>query len=61
MNKKLQLGLIGCGRIAQPYLEATNYLDKDLEFIAVADIDKKSAQNCAGKFGVKQYYLDYKQ
>lgn len=61
MNEKLKLGVIGCGRIAQAHLEAINCLSKDVDLIALADIDKKRAEDYAKRFGAKKYYLDYKQ
>lgn len=61
MSEKLRLGVIGCGRIAQAHLEATNYLSKDVELVGLADIDEKTAKDSAKRFRVEKYYLDYKQ
>lgn len=59
--QKLNLGVIGCGRIAQAHLEAINYLKEDAKLIAVADVDEERAKRTAEKFGAEQYYLDYRK
>jgi len=61
MSEKLKLGVIGCGRIAQAHLEAINYLSKDIELVALADIDEKKAKDSARRFRAEKCYLDYKQ
>jgi len=61
VSEKLKLGIIGCGRVAQAHLEAIKYLNKDVELVALADIDGKKAKDSAKRFGIERYYLDYKQ
>ena len=61
MSEKLKLGVIGCGRVAQAHLEAISYLNRDVELVALADIDEKKAKDSAKKFRAEKYYLDYKQ
>jgi predicted dehydrogenase len=40
------IGLIGCGNIAETYFKSQNYFN-NINFIACADISKASADECA--------------
>ena len=59
--KKVKLGVIGCGRIAQAHLEAINYLKEDAELVAVADIDEEKAKKAKENFKAKRCYKDYRE
>jgi len=59
--QRINLGVIGCGRIAQAHLEAINYLKEDVRLTAVADVDEEKAKKAVEKFGAETYYLDYKE
>lgn len=61
--KKLRYSLIGCGRIAINHIQA--YLDnnKDLELVALCDIDTSKAEELIEKFNLEKkiaIYRDYK-
>ena len=46
MQKIANVGLIGCGHIAETYFRAHKYF-KNFKIIKCADINKKAAENCA--------------
>jgi predicted dehydrogenase len=52
-KKKIQLGVIGCGRVAQAHLAAIEYLRDEIELVAVADVDEKKAKEAKERFGAK--------
>ena len=59
MNKKLNVAIIGCGRISVMHLlPAANLAQSNL--VCVCDVKKDRADECAKKYGVKAYY-DYKE
>lgn len=53
--EKLRVGVIGCGSIAQ-YRHLPEYqLNKNVELVAVCDINEERAKEIAGKYGVTHY------
>jgi predicted dehydrogenase len=44
MERKLRLGVIGCGRIAQAHFAVIENLKEKVDLIAVADADEKREQ-----------------
>lgn len=56
--KKLKMGLIGAGGIAQAHMRALSKTD-EIEIVAVADIDLERAQKTAERWGIPQVYQDY--
>lgn len=58
-NAALNFALIGCGRIAQTYLEAISTAS-ECTLKGVADVRKKTAQSVAEQYGCKAY-TDYHQ
>ncbi|WML46944.1 Gfo/Idh/MocA family oxidoreductase [Neobacillus sp. PS3-34] len=53
--EKLRVGVIGCGSIAQ-YRHLPEYqLNKNVELVAVCDINEERAKKIAGKYGVTHY------
>lgn len=58
--KKLRVGIIGCGGIAQTK-HIPNYLkcSDDVEIIGVSDVNIMRAQQCAEKWGIQNYFDDY--
>ena len=46
MSKVFNVGLIGCGHIAETYFRAHKYFN-NLRIIKCADINKKAADKCA--------------
>jgi len=55
MNRRIRLGVIGCGRVAQAHLAAIEYLKTEVELIAVADSDEKRAREAKERFGAKTF------
>jgi predicted dehydrogenase len=55
----MNVGVIGCGMIAKKaHLPA--YLSlKNVDIIAVSDIEEKKAKSCGKKFGAKKWFTDY--
>lgn len=59
-RKKLHIGIIGSGGIAQAcHMPAYQALE-DVEILAVADVDPKTAQKAAKQFSVKHVFDDYR-
>ncbi|MBI5968931.1 MAG: Gfo/Idh/MocA family oxidoreductase [Deltaproteobacteria bacterium] len=53
MGRRLGLGVIGCGRIAQAHLSAIEALRDAARLIAVADVDEKKAREAKERYGAK--------
>ncbi|HZU70367.1 MAG TPA: Gfo/Idh/MocA family oxidoreductase [Ktedonobacteraceae bacterium] len=51
MNRKISIGIIGCGNISSVYLAAPRLFD-NLRVVACADIDMQRARSQAEKYGV---------
>lgn len=49
--KKVQVGLVGCGRISQFHLDALKELSSEFELVGVADSNFARAQEAAKKYG----------
>lgn len=65
---KLKYGLIGCGRIAPNHLMAAENNSKDLEIIALCDIDPNQMDQLIAKSGIPPHmlssvkrYTDYRE
>lgn len=52
MNKVINFGLLGCGRIAPKHLESLRELSKVARCTAVCDIDKARASSTGEKWGI---------
>lgn len=52
MKRKLNIAIVGCGRIAQRHAE---HINKYANLIAVCDIDKNKANLIAEKYGAKYF------
>jgi len=64
MGKKLRIGIIGCGGIANgKHMPSLKALDKEVEMVAFADIIEESAQKAAKEYGTAdaKVYTDYKE
>jgi len=54
-GRKVRIGIIGCGQIAQTHLK--NYAEiPDAEVVACADIDPSAADGSAARFGIPNVY-----
>ena len=53
-NKKLKVGVIGCGRISVMHFESVQHLD-EAELVACCDIKPDRAEACAKEYGIRAY------
>jgi predicted dehydrogenase len=61
MERKLRLGVIGCGRIAQAHFAAIENLKEKVDLIAVADADEKRAREAKERFGAKTFTSQFEE
>lgn len=61
MERKLRLGVIGCGRIAQAHFAAIENLKDKVDLIAVADADEKRAKEAKERFGAKTFTHQFEE
>jgi predicted dehydrogenase len=59
VGKKLRIGVIGCGRIAQAHLAAIENLKDEADLIATADADEKRAREAKQRFGARLFTSRY--
>ena len=52
MRKILNVGLIGCGHIAETYFRAHKYFN-NFKIVKCADINLKAAKRCAQLYGIE--------
>jgi predicted dehydrogenase len=61
MSKKLKIGIIGSGGIAQAcHMPGYASMPDLCEMVAVCDINPDTADHAAGKFGISRTYTDYR-
>ena len=60
-DKKIGIGVIGCGSIAEIAHLPSISKCPDVELIAVCDTNEKTATSAAKKWKAKAYYTDYKK
>lgn len=61
MERKLRLGVIGCGRIAQAHFAVIENLKEKVDLIAVADADEKRAREAKERFGAKTFTSQFEE
>lgn len=61
IGRKLRLGIVGCGRIAQAHLAAIQNLKDEVDLIAAADVDEKRAEEAKNRFGARFSTSQYEQ
>src|SRR5688500_11241665 len=62
MAKKLKIGIIGSGGIAQScHMKGYASMPDDVEMVAVCDISEETCQKAAGAYGVTKTYTDYRE
>lgn len=59
MDRKMRVGIIGCGNISNCHLGGYKALPELVELVACCDIDEEKAKNYASKNGFANYYTDY--
>ena len=60
MEKKINFGLVGCGRISSKHFDAISKLD-NAEIVSCADIIKQRAIDSAEKYNIKSAYGSYEK
>jgi myo-inositol 2-dehydrogenase/D-chiro-inositol 1-dehydrogenase len=59
MGRKVNIGVIGTGRIGTLHIEHLVYRVPDANVLAIADIVEEAAQQCSARFGVPGAVRDY--
>lgn len=52
LNRRIRIGIVGCGRIAENHFAAIEKHQEHLQLAAVCDIDPKALQAAESKYGV---------
>ena len=60
MTKKINLGLIGLGRLGRNYADYFANRIPAANLMAISDIDQQSMDACANEFGVSKCFNDYR-
>jgi UDP-N-acetyl-2-amino-2-deoxyglucuronate dehydrogenase len=55
VDRKIRVGLVGCGRIAENHFNAISNYQDDLELVAVCDNNKIKLDNAIKKLGIAGY------
>ena len=55
IDRKIRIGLVGCGRISKNHFEALSYFSDDFELVAVCDSNEAVLRNAASKYKVSGY------
>lgn len=58
-DKKVGIGIIGAGNIAQNCHIPSYLKQEDVELVAICDINEARAKEAAERFGFKHYYVDF--
>jgi predicted dehydrogenase len=53
-NRKLKVGIIGCGRISVMHFDSVQHLEV-AELVACCDIKPERAESCAKEYGIRAY------
>lgn len=62
MAKKLKIGIIGAGGIAQScHMKGYASIPEECEMVAVCDVNPETAKSAAEKFSVAKVYSDYRE
>lgn len=60
-NRKLRIGIVGCGEIAKTKHLPIWLRTKEAQVVAVCDLNKEAASSVAGKFHIKQWFTQMDQ
>jgi len=55
LNNKIKIGLVGCGRISKSHFESISAHAKDVELLAICDIDNQTLNYHRDKYRVNAY------
>lgn len=59
MSPKINLGIIGAGRIGRVHAENLAYRVPNANVLAISDVHLPAAEQCAADFGIPQAYRDH--
>ncbi len=54
-DRKIRIGLVGCGRISEKHGEAIKHHSDDFELVAVCDVDPEVLRKASADYGVPGY------
>ena len=54
-DRKIKIGVVGCGRISKNHLEAIKGRAEDLELLAICDVDQASLEETSASLKVNKY------
>lgn len=54
-DRRLRIGVVGCGRISKSHFGSILQYPNDLELVAVCDVNKQVLEQASGEYGVKGY------
>jgi len=60
MDKKLKVGVVGCGQIADGHISEIKKLNNS-EVVALCDIEKLMAEQAAIRYGISSYYDNFEE
>ena len=55
LDRKIRLGLLGCGRISEKHIKAILHLKDDIELISICDIDQSKSENFSNQYNIPSY------
>lgn len=55
-DRRIRLGLVGCGRIAQKHLDALDQHRNQIELLGVCDVDEAAALHAAERMNTQAYW-----
>lgn len=55
------IGLVGAGRMGQVFAHTLAYSVAEVRLVALADIQEETARQVASRFGIQNFYGDYRQ
>jgi myo-inositol 2-dehydrogenase/D-chiro-inositol 1-dehydrogenase len=61
MSEKVPIGVIGAGRIGRLHAEHLAYRIAGARLVAIADLRKEAAEECAASLGVSQAFQDHRR
>jgi len=58
---RIRVGLIGAGRMGKVFAHTLAFTVSEVDLVAVADIDPKTSQEVAARYGIRDHYTDYQE
>lgn len=61
MNAKINIGIVGLGRLGGLYVEYLSYQIPKANVVALVDADERKATEMVDDFGIKHHFSDYRE